>query len=63
MRKANERTFQGVLLSVVNRLFDENPQWGWEKMRIEENVGDPGKARFADGMIYSALDKQKVVLV
>ena len=63
MFKPNERTFQGVLVSVANRLFSEHPQWGFSTVRMEENVGDASKARFADGLLYSALDKSKVVLI
>src|SRR5258708_3227545 len=57
---ANERTFQGELYRIINRLLVENENIKFSKITQEENVG-VGEARFADGKIYSKANTSKIV--
>jgi hypothetical protein len=61
MAKANERVFQGKLLSLINRICNENPEIGFSQITQEENVGTSSGAKFADNKLYSSLDSNKIV--
>lgn len=41
MAKANERVFQGKLLSIINKFCSENREIGFSQITQEENVGIP----------------------
>jgi tRNA1(Val) A37 N6-methylase TrmN6 len=60
--KANERTFQGVLLSLLNKLIEENHEIKFDSAFQELNVGidDP---RFNDTTITSSIDSRLKVFV
>ena len=59
---ANERTFQGELYRIINNILDKEESILFSKITQEENVGRKGKARFADGKLYSSRDKSNIVL-
>ena len=60
-KRANERTFQGELFRIINKLLDDNPDIDFNKITQEEQVGYGGLSRFADGKLYSKKDKNKIV--
>ncbi|MGB1205248.1 MAG: HsdM family class I SAM-dependent methyltransferase [Chitinophagales bacterium] len=59
---ANERTFQGELYRIINNILEKEESILFSKITQEENVGRKGKARFADGKLYSSKDKSNIVL-
>lgn len=52
---ANERTFQGVLLSLMKKITDDNPDLGFKSLHQEGNVGVENN-RFADITLISNKD-------
>ncbi|MBK7105912.1 MAG: SAM-dependent DNA methyltransferase [Ignavibacteriae bacterium] len=60
--KANERTFQGVLLTTFNQIFKENPELKFTSANQEQNVGI-GENRFSDTIINSSVDSSKKVFI
>lgn len=60
--KANERTFQGVLLSTFNKVIDDNPSIKFDSAFQELNVG-VGENRFSDTILNSAVDSSKKVFI
>ncbi|MFL5763896.1 MAG: class I SAM-dependent DNA methyltransferase [Bacteroidia bacterium] len=58
---ANERTFQGELYRIINDIISGDSEINFTKITQEENVGTKGKARFADGKLYSSINKRKIV--
>jgi len=58
---ANERTFQGELYRIINGILSSDDAIQFSKITQEENVGTKGKARFADGKLYSSSNKKKIV--
>ncbi|MBI1931194.1 MAG: SAM-dependent DNA methyltransferase [Ignavibacteriales bacterium] len=60
--KANERTFQGVLLTTFNQIFKENPSLKFTSANQEQNVGI-GENRFSDTIINSSVDSSKKVFI
>jgi len=61
-KQANERTFQGILLNVISEIIVENKELNFAQVTQEENIGLGKTQRFADGLLYSALDTNKKVL-
>lgn len=49
--KSNERTFQGILLTIFNKLREENPSFNFTLTEQEQNV--IGKSRFSDTIMFS----------
>ncbi|MEP7377793.1 MAG: N-6 DNA methylase [Chitinophagaceae bacterium] len=62
MSTANERTFQGELYRIINGILSSDGHIGFSKITQEENIGIKGKARFADGKLYSNINSRKIVL-
>jgi len=60
-KSANERTFQGELYRIINKILAEKEDIKFNKITQEENIG-VGNARFADGLLYSSIDKTKTIL-
>jgi len=60
--KANERTFQGVLLSIFNKVIDDNPGIKFDSAFQELNVG-VGESRFSDTIITSNVDSKLKVFI
>jgi hypothetical protein len=60
--KANERTFQGVLLSVFNNILETNTEIKLGSVFQELNVG-VGESRFSDAIISSSVDSNLKVFV
>jgi len=60
--KANERTFQGVLLSTFNKIIDDNSEIKFESVFQELNVG-VGEARFSNAIISSSIDSNLKVFI
>ncbi|MCL4549170.1 MAG: N-6 DNA methylase, partial [Bacteroidetes bacterium] len=60
--KANERTFQGVLLSTFNSLLQDNPEIKFDSAFQELNVG-VGESRFSDTIITSNVDSKLKVFI
>ena len=60
-KSANERTFQGELYRIISKILIEKEDIKFNKITQEENIG-VGKARFADGLLYSSIDKTKTIL-
>jgi len=58
----NERTFQGILWNVVNKILDEDMSISFSRVTQEQNIG-VGEARFADGLLFSRTDSSKVILL
>ncbi|NVN95313.1 MAG: SAM-dependent DNA methyltransferase [Bacteroidetes bacterium] len=61
-KSANERTFQGRLFIIAERILDENKNIGFHKITQEENTGTT-TAKFSDGIIYSNIDASKKVYI
>ncbi|MCU0444311.1 MAG: N-6 DNA methylase [Microscillaceae bacterium] len=59
--KANERTFQGVLLNAINQILTHHKDIKFTKILQEQNIG-VGKSRFADGLLYSSININQYVL-
>lgn len=60
--KANERTFQGVLLTTFNKIIEENPLFNFAPAEQEQNVG-VGESRFSDTILSSSADSKLKVFV
>ncbi|NJD23011.1 MAG: SAM-dependent DNA methyltransferase [Melioribacter sp.] len=60
--KANERTFQGVLLNTFQTIIIENDDIKFESVFQEQNVG-VGESRFSDTIITSSVDSKQKVFV
>lgn len=60
--KANERTFQGVLLSTFNSLLEDSPEMKFDSAFQELNVG-VGESRFSDTIITSNVDSKLKVFI
>lgn len=60
--KANERTFQGVLLSTFNSILQDNPDIKFDSAFQELNVG-VGESRFSDTIITSSVDSKLKVFI
>lgn len=58
---SNERTFQGVLLNLINNIIPSNNRISFKKILQEQNIG-VGNARFSDGLLYSSIDAGKKIL-
>jgi len=61
--QANERTFQGILLNTIAEIITENKELNFSQITQEENIGVGKQSRFADGLLYSALDISKKTLI
>jgi len=61
-KSANERTFQGELFKIIERIITREKDIHFEKITQEENIGIGGKQRFADGLLYSSAFKNRRVL-
>jgi len=61
-KQANERTFQGILFKVISEIITENQELNFAQITQEENIGVGKIQRFADGLLYSALDNSKKIL-
>lgn len=57
-KSATERTFQGILISLINQILSANTNIGFLKITQEENVGVDNN-RFSDGILYSLKDSTK----
>lgn len=55
--KANERTFQGVLLSSFNKIIEDNPEIKFDSAFQELNVG-AGESRSSDTIITSCVNSK-----
>jgi methylase of polypeptide subunit release factors len=60
--KANERTFQGVLLSIFNSILEDSPEIKFDSAFQELNVG-VGESRFSDTIISSNVDSKLKVFI
>lgn len=60
-KSANERTFQGELMRMINKIIADDTNIVFSKITQEQNVGKKGSAKFADGILYSAIDTNKKV--
>lgn len=60
--KANERTFQGVLLSTFNSILQNNSEIKFDSAFQELNVG-VGESRFSDTIITSSVDSKLKVFI
>ncbi|KAF0146898.1 MAG: hypothetical protein FD143_3182, partial [Ignavibacteria bacterium] len=60
--KANERTFQGVLLSTFNSILEDSPEIKFDSAFQELNVG-VGESRFSDTIITSNVDSKLKVFI
>ncbi len=60
-KNANERVFQGELYRIINKILDKNSEISFDKITQEEQVGQKGHSRFADGKLYSKIAKNKIV--
>lgn len=60
--KANERTFQGVLLSTFNSILEDSPEIKFDSAFQELNVG-VGESRFSDTIITSIVDSKLKVFI
>ena len=60
-KSANERTFQGELYRIIAKILEKNTAIKFKGITQEENIG-VGNARFADGLLYSAIDTSKKIL-
>jgi len=56
MSRANERTFQGILNVVINRVIAEQPELKFSSFHVEENIGTKNDSKFADGLLKGAND-------
>ncbi len=61
-KSANERTFQGELFKIIERIITQEKEIHFEKITQEENIGVGPKQRFADGLLYSSAFKNRRVL-
>lgn len=61
-KQANERTFQGIFLNVISDIISENEELKFAQITQEENIGVGKNQRFADGLLYSAVDNKNIVL-
>lgn len=61
-KSATERTFQGILISLVNQILSTNSNIGFKNVTQEENVG-VGENKFSDGILYSQKDSNKKVFI
>jgi len=52
---ANERTFQGILGSLINQILSEDESLKFTQITQEENIG-VSHARFSDLLLYSKID-------
>jgi len=60
--QANERTFQGILLNTIAEIITENKELNFSQVTQEENIGVGKQSRFADGLLYSSVDKKNITL-
>ena len=60
-KSANERTFQGELFKIIDKIIVADDKIKFQNISQEENIG-VGKSRFADGLLYSSTDKSKRIL-
>ncbi|MFH1197899.1 MAG: N-6 DNA methylase [bacterium] len=60
--KANERTFQGVLLTTFNKIIEDYLEFHFAPAEQEQNVG-VGESRFSDTIISSSVDSKLKVFV
>ncbi len=61
-KTATERTFQGILISLINQILTSNTEIGFQKITQEENVGVDNN-RFSDGLLYSRINSNKNVFI
>lgn len=61
-KTANERTFQGRLFIIIQKLIDENQTITFDKIYQEQNTGTTS-AKFSDGTLQSSIDKSKKVFI
>lgn len=59
-KRATERTFQGELYRIINKIVENNPDLNFNKITQEEQVGI-NNSRFADGKLYSKQDRKKII--
>ena len=59
-KRANERTFQGELFRIINKILEKSNGLQFSKITQEEQVGIIN-SRFADGKLYSAINKRSIV--
>lgn len=60
--KANERTFQGVLLNTFQTIINDDADIKFESVFQEQNVG-VGESRFSDAIITSSVDSKRKIFV
>lgn len=60
--QANERTFQGILLSTISEIISENKELNFSQITQEQNIGVGKQSRFADGLLYSSLNDKNITL-
>ena len=60
--KANERTFQGVLLNTFQSIINDNADIKFVTAFQEQNVG-VGESRFSDTIITSSIDSKRKIFV
>ena len=59
---ANERTFQGIFISVINSILEDNKGIKFSQIFQELNVGiGKGHNKFSDGLLQSAIDKKRAI--
>jgi len=49
-KQANERTFQGIFIQVIDEIISENKDLNFSQITQEENIGIGKTQRFADGL-------------
>ncbi|MCX6160463.1 MAG: N-6 DNA methylase [Ignavibacteriae bacterium] len=59
--KSNERTFQGVLVSLINQIIKGDSKYSFSQITQEQNIG-VDSSRFGDCLLYSSLDSENIVL-
>jgi len=59
-KSVTERTFQGELYRIINKLLEHDENIKFSKITQEENVGVVSP-KFADGKLYSSVDLSKIV--
>lgn len=59
---ANERTFQGIFISVINSILEDNKDIKFGQIYQELNIGiGKGNNKFGDGLLSSTVDRKKTI--
>ena len=61
-KSANERTFQGIFLSITNKILEQEENILFKNFNQEQNIGQNKQQRFADGLLTSRKDVKGTVL-